>query len=323
MEKWNRQVSPQERAGAISKLQRFLLGLVGDGPDAVTRATDLANKFEQHVFTSTTTRDEYLKVIIQRMQQVQRRHSSDELEGLELSEHDQMVVQQKMVRLRSALPMMERLLARCSGLDAEMVKVYVGLRDKVQKQLELLPRRVFLLSVVAATTLVDQVQHYTNEIAAILSEQRKAPKEIVEEEECERNLISWINSKRFQMDEPISSRRTCSVSRTQVDLRNINVKVTKVMLTTEMRSIQRRHPDLLMRLEQCPWGYSLHCRIRDESLGIELPADYPSERFHLTSLHGTSTANFVATIEDGGLHIFPPVSLTTLLNVYIAQIDKD
>lgn len=36
--------------------QRFLLGMVGDGPDTLTRATELANKFEQHVFSSTATK---------------------------------------------------------------------------------------------------------------------------------------------------------------------------------------------------------------------------------------------------------------------------
>jgi hypothetical protein len=73
---WNREVTSQERATAISKLQRFLLSVVGDGPDAVNRATDLANKFEQRVFTTTSTREEYSRVIVARMQQVQLRRKS-------------------------------------------------------------------------------------------------------------------------------------------------------------------------------------------------------------------------------------------------------
>ena len=40
----------------IHRRQRFLLSMVGDGPDALSKANELAQKFEQHIFSSTTTK---------------------------------------------------------------------------------------------------------------------------------------------------------------------------------------------------------------------------------------------------------------------------
>lgn len=36
--------------------QRFLAIIVGEGPEAAAKAADLAQKFEQHVYSSTTTK---------------------------------------------------------------------------------------------------------------------------------------------------------------------------------------------------------------------------------------------------------------------------
>lgn len=305
---------------------------MGDGPDAITRATDLANKFEQHVFTATSTRDDYLKVILQRMQQIQQRRRTLEEGGEGEEEHtesDKLVVQQKLGRLQAALPAMEGLLARCKGrgdIEVEVVQRCATLRERLRKQLEV---GIKGLSVTMATTLVDQLSHYTAELSALLTERPpKNPKPTIQMSDNERRLIDWINKYRGHgsnnNNNVTAPCRFNLPSRTQLDPPS-DFTHTRRLLEREIESLCRRIPSLHILLEVHPWGFALRCGLQEggeESMGIRLPLDYPSAGYFLTALAGPHTGDIVNRIKTGTIAIFSPTSLTTLINVYTGLFNQ-
>jgi hypothetical protein len=197
----------------------------------------------------------------------------------------------------------------------------------VQKQAAVIPKKIFILSVTAATMLIDQIQHYTNVLSQVVGETANprivtAVKSTVKDDtldDYEKTLVSWIKGRRAPESSDLIvedvSRRAILSSQQHLD--HSSMSLTERMLEEEISNLAERKVDLI--LERHPYGFAVQCRFGNDQIGILLPPEYPSERYSLTAMSG-GCESLVQSIISGELQIFKPVSLTTLVSLFIRSL---
>lgn len=95
-----------------------------------------------------------------------------------------------------------------------------------------------------------------------------------------------------------------------------NNHFTEKYLRSELAWLAIQHPRLRFILRAEGWGYDLLLNLDGHELAMQLPLVYPSERIYIQGRRSDVASQFVRDYEQQAFHIFPPVSLTTLLKVF-------
>lgn len=162
-----RHVTAIERTRAFIKLQKFLFSVLerNNGEEVATkRATELASKFELHVFNNTETKEEYSKVILSRMQQVNdkrgtiSKENSDSKRYLSLSPEEekkviQLVNSQESDNILKDIDAMLKLAPSSDGILEERLLKF---RNLLKKQREICSDGLFILSLKMVNALFEQ-----------------------------------------------------------------------------------------------------------------------------------------------------------------------
>lgn len=169
-----RHVTGTERTRAFSKLQKFLFAVLeGNNSEEVAakKATELASKFELHVFNNTETKEEYSKVILSRMQQVndKRGYAGGAISGgntttsttatryLSLSPMEEVKVKE-LVRSEEAVSMLKEIdeMLRLPIKDTVQEERLLKFRNLLKRQRELALDGLFILSLKMIVALFEQ-----------------------------------------------------------------------------------------------------------------------------------------------------------------------
>lgn len=190
----SRHVTGTERTRAFSKLQKFLFAVLeGNNSEEVAakKATELASKFELHVFNNTESKEEYSKVILSRMQQVNDKRgyvassisgggggyggantttttttaSSSTTRYLSLSPMEEVKVKE-LVRSEEAVSMLKEIdeMLRLPIKDKVQEERLLKFRNLFKRQRELALDGLFILSLKMVGALFEQCRLIKNEL---------------------------------------------------------------------------------------------------------------------------------------------------------------
>lgn len=189
-----------------------------------------------------------------------------------------------------------------------------------------MPSRQLILNLTTATNLIDQLQHYCTILKESLPKAvdpvkpskgaRNVPTSVPKAlgfVETEADLLHWLR-KRKSMDLTESA----APAWTQVPS-----EATFRLLSEEAKCICESGTGVNLRLERKSWGLAVSLGIKAMRLGIDFPADYPSVHFRLRPCSAVA-AEFSEKILQEEFRVFPPVSLTALVNLslfYLNHID--
>lgn len=205
----------------------------------------------------------------------------------------------------------------------------IAQRTLVQKQLHLLPSNVYILSAGSATSLLDQVQHNTTLLASRVAAPPAAAKKsnahaagIERLDAEERAYLSWLQDGRLEHSE--TARRLPGAAPPcawQTARDAASAAIAEAMLVDEMESLCVRL-GVSFWYEEQPWGFAVLAEYRANKIGIEVPTEYPAERFRLVPHCGTAAAEVAAEVETQTVQVFAPVSLTVLLALLVQRADE-
>lgn len=219
----------------------------------------------------------------------------------------------------------------------------------MQKQVELLGRRVFLLSVTTATNMIDQLQHLMAQLHNLLNlnsasetrvgrtvavdpppaamrDSKLRPQSKVSEpalEEWEQRLISPLPLEtRPKISHPSSSLEIITnPSRASA----LEQRRTRLLVKCELRSLLNRFSGLRAAWECHPWGLSIRLQFRRAILGVRLPLAYPSERCKcdMVPLSPETLGGFYQRVVlEEDWHLFSPITLTAIVSLFVHSVQE-
>ena len=134
-------------------------------------------------------------------------------------------------------------------------------------------------------------------------------------------LLEWLRRRRKGDIEASPSPRIVDsvgqpICTIQLDPRALEGQLTEQYLRQELKWQSSRLADFRYLLRVEPWGYDLLlCLHSRYQFHVQLPLEYPSDRYYLRVLTPDTVTDLMEKIQDGTLRIFTPVSLTALVNI--------
>lgn len=137
--------------------------------------------------------------------------------------------------------------------------------------------------------------------------------------DTEWRLLEWLRRRRKDEIETSPSmvdsvgQPICTI---QLDPRILDGQMTEQYLRQELEWQSSRLEDFRYLLRVEPWGYDLLiCLHSRYQFHVQLPLEYPSDRYYLRILTPDTAAELMEKIQHAVLRIFTPVSLTALVNI--------
>ena len=196
----------------------------------------------------------------------------------------------------------------------------------MEKQTALLSRNMFIVTPVNITNLIMEMRKILRKFNGGGGDTRVDGGQYDGLDTVERRLLQWLRTRAIpntsEPDHRLNGNRQSMISLVQPDPRQVAVSMEGYLREEIGFLISRYSPNLRVIFRRQRWGFECLCKILpSHRFAIQLPLDYPSERYFIWPISGYAKV-FVDDLERGEFKLFTPLSLSTLIRVFFHRLEE-